>query len=398
MLQPYAMLRAILEEHNDLLNLRMTTPIAELSSIEDDGILERGRLVADKMHAMSTVDVVIPCYNYARYLRGCVQSVLSQPGVNVRVLVIDDASSDETTELGQELAASDSRVNFRRHEVNKGHIATYNEGLIDWSTSEYTVLLSADDLLAPGSLSRATQVMESDKTIGMVYGQAVHFFQEAELPEIQACTPRYTRYSGAEWLEGRCRSGYNVITSPEVVMRGSIQRKIGGYRPELPHAGDLEMWLRVAAVSNIAYIRDVPQAFYRVHAASMQRTKYQSGLIDFVQRKAAFDDFFLHHGDTIGNAGRLHDMANRALAREALWDVCRSYDHNQVEQARVNELVEFAIAAYPKTTALSEYAALRRRRRLGPALCNRTQLFIVPALIRWVDRKLRKRRWKLRGI
>ena len=55
---------------------------------------------------MTTVDVVIPCYNYARYLRGCVESVLSQPDVSVRVLVIDDASSDETSEVGQELAAS----------------------------------------------------------------------------------------------------------------------------------------------------------------------------------------------------------------------------------------------------------------------------------------------------
>src|ERR1700754_2370869 len=103
---------------------------------------------------MSTVDVVIPCYNYARYLRGCVSSALDQPGVDVRVLVIDDASSDETASVGRDLARSDGRVTFRRHESNKGHIATYNEGLIGWSTADYTALLSADDLLAPGSLGR----------------------------------------------------------------------------------------------------------------------------------------------------------------------------------------------------------------------------------------------------
>jgi len=39
---------------------------------------------------MSTVDVVIPCYNYARYLSGCVSSILSQPRVDVRILIIDD--------------------------------------------------------------------------------------------------------------------------------------------------------------------------------------------------------------------------------------------------------------------------------------------------------------------
>jgi glycosyltransferase involved in cell wall biosynthesis len=376
----------------------MAITIATHSNTENYETVGENLLAAENVPALCTVDVVIPCYNYARYLRACVQTALAQPGVNVRVLLIDDASTDETAELGQELAATNSSVEFHRHLKNKGHIATYNEGLLDWSTSDYTVLLSADDLLTPGSLSRAVQVMEADKTIGMVYGRAIHFFHEDELPEVQAGKFSYTKYLGAKWLEGRCRSGYNVITSPEVVVRGNIQRAVGGYRPDLPHAGDLEMWLRIAAVSNIAYVRDVPQAFYRVHSASMQRTKYQSSLIDFVQRKAAFDSFFRHWKDQTGNGSRLNDLANRALAREALWDVCRAYDHNRIDHARLDELVEFALTAYPKATSLSEYAALRRRRLLGPTLCNRSQIFIAPALVKWADRWLRKRRWERYGI
>jgi len=376
----------------------MTTIIAGHSGAEKFGVADSAFLEPWTSLSLGTVDVVVPCYNYARYLNACVQSILSQPGVNVRVLVIDDASSDETAELGQHLAASNSTVEFYRHKVNKGHIATYNEGLIDWSTSEYAVLLSADDLLAPGCLSRAVRVMEKDKTIGMVYGRAIHFRQETELPNVEAHKTGYIRYLGTEWLEGRCQSGHNVITSPEVVVRGSVQRAVGGYRPELPHSGDLEMWLRIAAVSNIAYVRGVPQAFYRVHSESMQRTKYKTRLIDFVQRKAAFDIFFSHYQDTTGNASRLHDTANRALASEALWDVCRAHDHNQVEQVGVSELVKFAMTAYSKAASLPEYAALCRRQRIGPALCNRTQLFVIPALVRWVARWLRKFRWKLIGV
>ena len=49
---------------------------------------------------MSSVDVVVPCYNYARYLETCVSSVLDQEGVDVRVLIIDDASSDRSAEVG----------------------------------------------------------------------------------------------------------------------------------------------------------------------------------------------------------------------------------------------------------------------------------------------------------
>ena len=346
---------------------------------------------------MSTVDVVVPCYNYARYLRACVGSVLSQPGVRVRVLVIDDASIDDTARVGQELAASRREVEFLRHEVNRGHIATYNEGLIDWSTADYTVLLSADDMLAPGSLSRAVRIMDADKGIGMVYGRPIHFEQEAALKKIDTREEEYTLFSGAEWLEGRCRTGQNVISSPEVVVRGSVQRAVGGYRPELPHSGDLEMWLRIAAVSSIAYVRGVPQAFYRVHPASMLRTRYKSSFVDLQHRKAAFDSFFSREPG-IADAERLNGLANRALAREALWDACRAYDRNQVEEARVHELEEFAVTTYPQATSLSEYGALRRRQGLGPVLCNRTQMFAASAVVRRAGRWLSRQRWKRRGI
>ena len=48
---------------------------------------------------MSRVDVVIPCYNYGHFLRACANSVLSQP-IDVRVLVIDDASTDDSATIG----------------------------------------------------------------------------------------------------------------------------------------------------------------------------------------------------------------------------------------------------------------------------------------------------------
>ena len=76
---------------------------------------------------MSRVDVIVPCYNYGRFLRECVESVLTQP-VDVRVLIIDDASTDDTPEVAAALAAEDGRVEFRRHAVNRGHIAYLQRG------------------------------------------------------------------------------------------------------------------------------------------------------------------------------------------------------------------------------------------------------------------------------
>ena len=100
---------------------------------------------------MSTVNVVIPCYNYGEFLPECVASVLDdQPGCDVRVLIIDDASNDGSAVVAKGIAAADSRVEVIIHPANKGHIATYNEGLLEWADGGYSVLLDADDRLTPG--------------------------------------------------------------------------------------------------------------------------------------------------------------------------------------------------------------------------------------------------------
>ena len=93
-----------------------------------------------QMTDLPTVSVVVPCYRYGRYLEQCVGSVLTQEGVEVRVLIIDDSSPDDSYAVAQHLAAKDSRVTARRHETNRGHIATYNEGLLGWADGEYCVV------------------------------------------------------------------------------------------------------------------------------------------------------------------------------------------------------------------------------------------------------------------
>src|SRR5437763_11679365 len=124
---------------------------------------------------MSRVDVVIPCYKYAHYLRGCGESVLTQEGVEVRVLILDDASPDNTPEVAGELARRDGRVEYRRHAVNRGHIDTYNEGLLEWASGDYALLISADDLLAPGALGRAARVMDEHPEVGFTHGRQAFF-------------------------------------------------------------------------------------------------------------------------------------------------------------------------------------------------------------------------------
>jgi glycosyltransferase involved in cell wall biosynthesis len=128
-----------------------------------------------------TVSVIVPCYGYADVLEGCVASVLAQEGVDVRILIADDCSPDDTPLVGPRLAESDDRVTYRRNAENQGLIATANAGLA-WADGDYVVLLSADDLLAPGSLLRATTIMEASPGIGMVYGRPLFAYAGRPLP------------------------------------------------------------------------------------------------------------------------------------------------------------------------------------------------------------------------
>ena len=56
------------------------------------------------------------------------------------------------------------------HATNRGHIATYNEGLLEWADGDYSVLMSADDRLTPGALRRATDLLDAHPGVGFVYG------------------------------------------------------------------------------------------------------------------------------------------------------------------------------------------------------------------------------------
>ena len=240
---------------------------------------------------MSRIDVVVPCYNYGRYLRQCVESVLSQPQADVRVLIIDDASQDDTPRVCAELVSEDPRVQVIRHPVNLGHIATYNEG-IERARGDYLLLLSADDFLLPGALARAATVMDADPDVSLSPGATLPFGPEAAHPPVLPGEKRPRPIFTWAMIERLARG--NFVATATAVVRTSLQKALGGYLPELPHSGDLEMWLRFALVAGVTFIR-APQATYRQHQTNM--SKAYDAKTDFDQCVGAFRP----HMDAIRN-------------------------------------------------------------------------------------------------
>jgi hypothetical protein len=346
------------------------------------------------MSGLPTVSVVIPSYNYGRFLGDCVRSVLDQRDVDVRVLIIDDASTDDSFEVATQLA-EDRRVSVRRHPTNRGHICTYNEGLLEWADGEYSVLISADDLLAPGALARATAVLAANPSVGFVYGHAINWRDDGPRPAARQNATGLTVWPGREWLRTVCGLGHTVITSPEVVVRTELQQRVGGYLPELPHTADVEMWMRLAAHADVAFIRGVDQAYYRIHARNM--TVERVPLVDLQQRRDAFDAFFAAHAADVADAVALHRRAQRRIAKEALWRACRAYERRRLETTPVQAFEELAAATYAPVRALPEYWGLRWRKAVGGGVTPYLQPFMLSAVHRKVRNMLWWRRWARKG-
>jgi hypothetical protein len=314
-----------------------------------------------------SVSVVIPCYNYGRYLRECVGSVTrDQPGIEVEVIIVDDKSADDSLAIALSIAELDRRVRVITHDENKGHIATYNEGLSE-ATGEFVLLISADDLVTPGALTRAAELLVAQPSVGLVYGNAIHF--NGRLPPSRSQRKEWIIWSGVDWLRGRCQSGYNVIASCEAVMRTSVLRAIGGHRADLPHTSDFEMWLRTAAVSDIGFLAGVDQAYYRHHGVNMNKVNFHSGtacgqLIDLEQRWRSFEAVFAGVGSALEDGTSLLQTARRTLSRQALGSINYAYARG-FRDFPVGEFEALARRIDSDADSSSAGQALTRRKRVG---------------------------------
>lgn len=261
------------------------------------------------------VTVVIPHFNYGRYLPAAVRSALDQPGLELEVIIVDDRSTDGSLETARRIAASDPRIALVEHDRNLRHIRTYNDGL-SRATGDYVVLLSADDALVPHALTRAVALMEAHPEVGLVYG-AVRWF-DGEPPEAEGGLLRWQIWPGEEWIGRIARRGRNAVVNPEVVMRRSVYAATNGYDPDFPHAGDMYMWLQAAAKASVGYVAGPQQAYYRDHGANMHATEFAGALDDMEQVRDVYRRFFARDGAAVPGAERMRRTAMRAVAREAL--------------------------------------------------------------------------------
>ena len=330
------------------------------------------------------VSVVIPCYRYGHFLRDAVSSVLQQRGVEGEVIVVDDASPDDSAAVALALSQEDPRVRVILHEENRGHIATYNEGLAA-CRGEYVLLLSADDAIAEGSLARAVALLQSHPDVGFVYGHAESF--SGPVPRLADEARSWSTWSAGTWLGTMSSRCVNPVYTPSAVMRRRAWEECGPYDPELPHAADMLLWYATSARWGVGRVNNRAQAYYRVHGENMHLTQFAGMMRDLREQRIVMDRVFGER--SLGSsAASQRAAAYRALARRALRLAAEAGQRGQDPEA--------ALAYTGFAEEVMESAAVRPRR--GLLAVDRWMEGDGARWVRRVARHLEWRRWRRWGI
>lgn len=307
---------------------------------------------------MASVDVVIPSYQYGRYLRACMRSALDQDGVDVRVLVIDNASRDNSVAIARAMAHEDARVEVVARTRNLGPHASFNEG-IDRARADYLAILCADDLLTPGALARSAAIMDEHPEVHMTYGRTrfVDSDFEALSSADEGIAWSFRVVGGKDFIRSFCGTGRSPVGGPTAVVRTCMQKRAGHYRGELAHTDDVEMWMRFGSLGSVAEI-DAVQLHARLHGSNQS-----SAVLDVhrwnVEMERAFSAFFSGMGATLEEAPRLRRMAMRSLADRAYWSALASAMRGEGRLSL--DLARFALRLSPFSALMPPFGHLLRR-------------------------------------
>lgn len=208
--------------------------------------------------AARTVSVVIPCYNQAHYLGEAIESVLSQSYRHFEVVVVDDGSPDNTSEV----AARYPEVHCVRQE-NRGLSGARNSGL-HHSRGEYLVFLDADDRLLPEALEIGIRELEADPDRAFVSGHCRLISSDGSYHS----TPSGSRIEGDCYRELLLR---NYVWTPGLAMfRRTIVESVGHFDTSINPVADWDLYFRIAREFPVHHHGEVV-AEYRQHGTNMTR-------------------------------------------------------------------------------------------------------------------------------
>lgn len=211
-----------------------------------------------------TISVVMSVYNNAAFLREAVESILHQTFTDFEFLIMDDGSTDRSLSILQEYAEQDARVVVFSRE-NRGLTCTLNE-LIGYARAEFIARMDADDVSLPDRFARQVEFLRQHPQVVCV-GGAQNWIDDAG----RILEHRQEAETDAE-IQQQNLSGCTAINHPSSMMRRSAILQVGGYDETLWSAQDLDLWLKLGEVGELANLKETVLQ-YRQHMSSVSESR-----------------------------------------------------------------------------------------------------------------------------
>lgn len=250
-----------------------------------------------------TVSVIIPTYNRARLVCRAVTSVLSQTFEDFELLVVDDASQDETEKVIAEF--DDPRIRYLRQPVNRDVSAARNRGLRE-ARGKFIAFLDSDDEWLPDKLeAQVSRFRELPESVGLVYsGSVIQYGNDKEVVFTPQCRGRV--------FEELLLKNITDTGSASVMIRRNVIRVVGFFDEAIPAMEDYDYWIRVGRFYDFEYIERPLVRYYEVEMPD-RRSLVRKADIDARRR------LFRKYRSALVQAGLVHKFllisAKRRLSR-----------------------------------------------------------------------------------
>jgi len=205
------------------------------------------------------ISVIVPCYNYAKYLPECIDSLISQTYPIKEIIIVNDGSPDNTSEVSRSLIEKYPDKNIKLVEKVNGGLSSARNAGINIAIGEYIMCLDADDKLVPGGIEEHVRLMEDDMTIAqcalMEFGERHIMMTPTSPTSLERVLQSNTIY---------CNSMFSK----------RMWEQVGGFdENETIRLGreDHEFWIRLLAEGCHVRTSEFVALRYRVHGSNMTK-------------------------------------------------------------------------------------------------------------------------------
>jgi glycosyltransferase involved in cell wall biosynthesis len=212
---------------------------------------------------MTRITVSINAYNGMPYLIEAVESIQKQTLQDFVLFIVNDGSTDGTTDYLNSL--KDARIRVLDQE-NRGTAASSNRAIAECQT-EYLVRMDADDISLPCRLECLLKFMDANPEVGMAGSQAAWFSEHGIGKSLKLPTTH-------DEIWHALMNGYHAMVHATLIMRTDVIRRVGGYWQYRQYDDDTDMMLRMGETAKLANI-DKVLYHYRILPASLSGANLQ---------------------------------------------------------------------------------------------------------------------------